>query len=86
MSTGTRVDLPNVGFIMSATLGDDGFLYAALIDPSRSENAYRIGRFDPTSLKLVRSWDTPIKLSSGAINEHVEVASSPHGEIWMLGS
>jgi hypothetical protein len=87
LSTGRRVELPEVGFVTAGAMGTDGYLYASMIDPSRTTNSYRIGRFDPGTLALSRSWDTPIRLADGQIDSPpVELSASPRGEIWFLGS
>lgn len=86
LTTRRRADLVGTGWVTAAAMASDGFLYAAIADPSRRQNSYRLVRFDPGTLRLLKEWPTPIRFSNGAIDEHVQLVPSPQAEVWVFAS
>jgi hypothetical protein len=86
LSSDRRLDLPGYGHVAAATVGQDGYVYAVLIDGSSRANPYVLAQIDPESMELKQLAETTIRPSEWKGPIFVSLAATPTGGIFFYAT
>lgn len=86
LSADRRLDLPGYGYVAAATVGQDGYVYAVLLDGSSRANRYVLAQIDPKSMELKQLAETTVRPSEWRGPIFISLVATPGGDIFFYAT
>jgi hypothetical protein len=85
LATEKRLDLPSY-VVVAATLGQDGYVYAVLIDGSSRASPYVLAQIDAKSMELKQLAETTVRPSEWRGPIFISLVATPSGDIFFYAT
>jgi hypothetical protein len=86
LSTDRRLDLPGYGYVAAAAVGQDGYVYAVLIDGRSRANPYVLAQIDAKSMELKQLAETTVRPSEWRGPIFISLVATPSGDIFFYAT